>query len=99
VHQYSKGYSYVKPNSVSNVIDLSNEIVIYPNPTTGFVRIKNVYAFGNNFTVNIYDNYGKQILNKKNASSVDLSSFANGIYSIQIISEKGIATQKLILNN
>jgi hypothetical protein len=98
VYQYSKGYSYVKmPDAVAD-LDKSNNIDIFPNPSTGLFNLKNTNLLGAEFTVNVFDNFGKQVLNKKNATTIDLTNQANGLYTIQVLSENGIATKKIILN-
>ena len=98
VYQYSKGYSYVKmPDAVTD-LDKINNIDIFPNPSTGLFNLKNTNLLGAEFTVNVFDNFGKQVLNKKNATTIDLTMQANGFYTIQVLSENGVATKKIILN-
>ena len=62
------------------------------------MHLKNTNLLGAEFTVNVFDNFGKQVLNKKNATTIDLTMQANGLYTIQVLSENGVATKKIILN-
>jgi hypothetical protein len=71
---------------------------IYPNPTTGILNIEltslqdtEVILYNTNGQI-VYDNK----INK--TSALDLSSFANGVYSLHIKNENGILTKKIILN-
>ena len=80
----------VKENAQSINID------IYPNPTTGKVQIKNAQ----NSTIEIISIAGKSIktINATEKNTViDLSTAPKGIYFVKVSSEKGVDTQKLIL--
>ena len=71
-------------------------ITIYPNPTTGKVQIKNAQ----NSTIEIISIAGKSIktINATEKNTViDLSTAPKGIYFVKVSSEKGVDTQKLIL--
>ncbi|NVO03869.1 MAG: aryl-sulfate sulfotransferase [Bacteroidetes bacterium] len=75
----------------------SANLVLYPNPTTGIINISDVNSVGD-FELNVFNAYGKLVLNLKNSKTVDLSNFSNGIYylSIQIENERAI-NKKIIL--
>jgi len=97
VYRYSSGLKYTKiPASMTNT-DYSNDIVVYPNPGTGLFTIKDANQLNDNFTVNVFDSYGHLVLNFSNMKMINLSSLSNGIYSINITSEKGSAIQKVSL--
>jgi len=97
VYRYSSGFTYTKiPASMTNT-DYSNDIVVYPNPGTGLFTIKDANQLNDNFTVNVFDSYGHLVLNFSNMKMINLSSLSNGIYTININSEKGSAIQKVSL--
>jgi hypothetical protein len=77
------------------VEDLTNAINVYPNPTSGIVTMN----FGKEITngkVELIDAQGRVVLmnevNGKN-HTLDISSFATGIYTVVLIDEK--ATQQV----
>jgi len=69
---------------------LEEEIIIYPNPTTGII------TFNKEVNIIIYDVKGKQILNKDGISQIDLSKYDNGIYNISIIFINKIINYRII---
>ena len=74
----------------------SNTISIYPNPTTGKLKIDNGQLKIKN--VELFDIYGKKILNFQFSifNSLDVSHLPAGIYFVQVTSDKGIVTKKIV---
>jgi hypothetical protein len=77
-------------------------IVIYPNPTTGELRInKGACPI---ISIGVFDVYGKMQKaesRKQKAESeivMDISSFASGIYFLRIQTEQGTVTRKFVKN-
>jgi len=71
---------------------------IYPNPTNNFVNIhlQNVKHI-DCVTVEIVDMFGKTLLTKKLVDEkINISYFPNGIYFIQLRTEEGVITKKII---
>ena len=70
---------------------------IYPNPTLGLVNIKRKEKIN---TISVSNILGKQVFFTKdfNANNIDLSSLDNGIYFINIRTDKGIHIEKIILS-
>jgi mannan endo-1,4-beta-mannosidase len=72
----------------------TSDIILFPNPTSGFVGISE----GNLFTkVEIYNTGGQLVLQKTNTSSVDLSSFQNGVYFLRLKNKEGEEVNRKIL--
>lgn len=75
---------------------------IYPNPSTGLFNIKTITPEAFNFDV--YDVTGKLIFQQKNVKAnnnqyqIDISSYASGIYFLNIYNQTNKVTKKLILN-
>jgi hypothetical protein len=97
VYQYSKTYKYVKPNSIVDV-NFNDKLNIYPNPTTGIVNIKDATLFGKQYSIQVISNIGNLVNTFYNASTIDISSLANGNYFIRLISNEGTATKQILLN-
>lgn len=77
---------------------LTNLFTIYPNPTSGTIYIE---CLNNKYDLNIYNSIGQNLLSQKigiNKSKFDLSNQPNGIYFLQLRSEKQVLTQKLIIS-
>ena len=78
---------------------IENQLVqfnIYPNPVQNelFIELKENQIN----QINIIDLSGKTLLTQKqiNGNSIDVSSLAQGVYTIQISTEKGIATSRFV---
>ncbi len=76
---------------------------IYPNPTTGIVNIE-FANISEDTKVKLFNVLGEIVAEKivvksdsKTTLKVDLSSFAKGIYFIELESEKSIVNRKLLL--
>ncbi len=81
------------PTEITNSIKLS-DINVYPNPTSDFIKIEISNNSDLNYvTTNIYNIVGKKIFSKyiinTDVIDLDLSSYSNGIYLIELISNKG----------
>ncbi|MDL2315210.1 leucine-rich repeat protein [Bacteroidales bacterium OttesenSCG-928-C19] len=59
----------------------NTDVRVYPNPTTGKIEIE---ALSLPNDIKVFNIIGELIIDIKNQSSIDLSSYPNGIYFIQI---------------
>ena len=78
--------------SVDNY-DISNELDLFPNPTSGTITISS------NITIDkleVYDLYGKMIKFNENLKSINIQNLASGMYFVKIYSENKIGTKKII---
>jgi hypothetical protein len=82
----------------SSIKELSNNLSIYPNPTSGSIYVDLLDNSQIN-SVTIFDALGKQVLSAtiENHSQIDLSNFQKGLYYIRIDTDKGIITRKITL--
>jgi hypothetical protein len=73
-----------------------NSLMVYPNPTKGFVNIQSVETV----SVEVYDMIGKLILSKKienEFQNLDLTNFPTGIYLLKATNTNGLTqTHKII---
>ncbi len=73
------------------------EIKLFPNPVTDQLTIIN--SENSNITAEIYSILGQKLyscLLKDENSSIDISNFQNGVYLLNIISETGVGSYKVI---
>ena len=79
--------------------NVENTITIYPNPTTGELRIENGELKIEN--VEIFDVLGKKQNSRKAEQQnivIDISDLSNGVYFLKISTEQGIVTKKIVKN-
>jgi len=78
--------------------ELSKQINVYPNPTTGQLTMDNGQLTING--VEIFDVFGKKLFEEKENLTVlrsyDLTVFPAGVYFLKITTENGIITKKVI---
>jgi hypothetical protein len=88
-------------NSTEDNVQI-NDIQIYPNPAQDFIVITSHQLLKSNTVVSIYDFTGKVILEENSLLSsnlrLNISALKAGIYLVQIKSEEGVFTRKLVKN-
>lgn len=84
-------------SSPVGMIENSNlKIEIYPNPSNSILYIQN-NSSNEILSYTIYDNTSRIVLQGRNINSfIDISSFSNGIYFIEINTDPGIYREKII---
>ena len=93
-HQPSKfGKLVFKADPLTAIIDtdLTDLVQFYPNPTTGVVRFNKEIA-----QVKVFNTFGQLVESQENVSAIDLSSFEKGVYTISMIAEGKVMTEKII---
>lgn len=67
--------------------DRRSEIVCYPNPTTDFIRLKNVKQSTGESRILIYDLYGRLMMNRilNSEESINVKSFPSGTYIGKVV--------------
>jgi hypothetical protein len=75
----------------------SNEIVLYPNPTSGLIHINHDEKLS---SIQIFDMVGKLVINQKCAgeteTNIDLGNLPNGVYHVKAL---GYTSIKVVKNN
>ncbi len=93
-------------NSTSKETDLSKnnigkeQLIIYPNPSSGIINLDQLSLKEAQFNVKIFDLQGKLMSVKKNRQQIDISHLEKGIYLLKIDGEieKNSYTFKIIKN-
>ncbi len=76
--------------------EMANDLNIYPNPTTGLVKVEGVEGA----QIIVYNIVGEVVYSNANASqltTVDLSSNNAGNYVVKVIKDNKVSTQKITL--
>jgi hypothetical protein len=74
----------------------SNDLKVYPNPTTGHIKLENV----ENSTIQVYSLSGTLVKTKKSNNkntTINISEFAKGTYLIRVVKENEVITKKINL--
>ena len=66
---------------------------VFPNPTSDFIYIQSEL---DEYDLQIFDFSGKEIMNQKNKSKIDIRRLATGTYFIKISSEAKLETSIFI---
>lgn len=74
---------------------LAEQIAIYPNPTKGFLVIDTDYLIEK---VRIFNVHGSVVESQLKENAIDVSNVSNGIYFIEIHTDKGLVRKKFIKN-
>lgn len=80
------------PALINEEFDRQN-VLLYPNPTKGILNIENL----NIEKIVVYEIYGKELMEFKPNSQIDLSNFSKGIYLIKLISKSKIVVEKIVI--
>jgi hypothetical protein len=99
----TSGYSnmlYIDNINITGVTNVEfldkEEIGVYPNPSSGIINVMN--AKGSTvMVVNVLGEIISTINNASDLESIDLSSFGNGTYVVKVVSDQGILTKKIVL--
>ena len=84
----------VEMTLVTLVNELATNIIIYPNPVTNTLFIKNANDFE---TVSIYNACGKLVCSDRlnGKTEIDFSAISNGLYFVKLIGTKNVSVIKI----
>jgi len=87
----------------SQITNLTSEISISPNPTSGICRLTLPHPSADGGTVEIYSVLGMKIFSSPIGGgwegALDLRAAPDGIYFVRVKTENGIANKKIIINS
>lgn len=83
---------------INQITDLTNQISIYPNPSTGNFVIESPNTLYN-VRCTLYDVNGRvvltQIINER--TNIDAGNLPDGIYNVSLTSKEGIVNKRLVI--
>lgn len=96
---------YYDPSVGINVFNTvnGNDVNIYPNPSNGIVNFSVNGPNNDDISIKVYDVVGQLIfsenmnVNSLQNTSYNFSSYAKGLYMVQILSGKDLTTQKFVI--
>jgi len=92
----SEIYTYSDGNNTDILSKQKNELFnIYPNPSNGIINIKNNKNV--DFDIEIINSLGQIIETRIKVKAVKLK-LSKGLYTVQIISKKGVYSEKIIVD-
>lgn len=90
--------SCLTSTSTQEIESYTNQIKVSPNPTPGVIQIQLNQTELEIKNYNITDVAGKEVFGLQPFSNeINLSNLTNGIYFLQLYSNKGVITKKIIL--
>jgi hypothetical protein len=96
----------IKGNSTTSIneVNLASNFLVQPNPTSGIFNVTSSNFNGKINEVSIVNILGKEVYRSNSIDNntnlnFDLSEFSNGIYFLQIKTNKGNLTKKIVLTN
>lgn len=79
----------------TNVFTIEDQIAVYPNPSFSQIHIELKDLTATSLT--LFDLNGRTVLTEKsNLSRLNISTLTKGIYMLQIATDKGVATKKIV---
>jgi hypothetical protein len=89
---------------VNENVSLVNSLLITPNPGHGNFQLSMELSSGENFEVMISDNLGRNVFSQSvkgtagiNTLQLDLSGWSSGVYLVNVKTENGFTTKKLVV--
>ncbi|MBE8726744.1 endonuclease [Flavobacterium hungaricum] len=88
----------IEDNGAEKIVENSNEIVLYPNPSDGNFNI--AYADSIPYSIEIISFAGQKVFEKQNTldNTVSVSHLSKGIYIIKIITAEKTLIKKVVIN-
>ena len=100
-YQYSNYLQFNVVDCNISIDEILPEVTfkIFPNPANSFIQIDVFKGKYLKKQIEIYNQQGQLIYSKPDFDSdtgIDISSFVNGVYTIKLITEKGIGIEKFV---
>ena len=83
----------VDPVSITENSDISDNLDLYPNPTTGIITFNRTDIQ----KVEVLDAMGRLLMTIENKHIIDLSKLSQGYYTLRVTLPEGVAVRKVIL--
>ncbi|MBL4708031.1 MAG: T9SS type A sorting domain-containing protein [Flavobacteriales bacterium] len=83
--------------------EVSNELIIYPNPSNGLLKVETSNELSSDASILIFDISGKEVYRNTKLSAFentfDLSELSNGIYFLNLRSSSTTIVKKIMINH
>lgn len=76
-------------------LELEQQFVLYPNPSSGIINIKKPDALEVE-SIRIYNGLGQLLLSQDYQETIDISKYSNGILFLQLQTENGIVNKTIV---
>lgn len=90
----------VNVNICTGITEINNSsLAVYPNPTKDLIHVSMSASLVNHATIEMYDAIGKLVISEKvnnTITTISLAHFANGMYTIRVVSEDKQSIIKVI---
>ena len=99
-----KTKSNITNNRTTNISKILNQLVsVYPNPSTGNLFVKFNSNVTGKVTLKVFSALGAQVyskflINPAGEIAVDLNTFESGMYVVQLITDAGTVSKRIIKN-
>lgn len=93
----TKTISITNQNVGINEVNLSNQIVVFPNPASNVLTIKSAIDL-TGMQLQLLDITGKVIAQYHNQTEIDISAIANGMYLLHIQTPNGSVVKQVVVN-
>ncbi|MDR2205724.1 MAG: T9SS type A sorting domain-containing protein [Flavobacteriaceae bacterium] len=93
------GNTAIYNNIILSATDFNktNDITLFPNPATNILNIETSQKISG---IIIYDASGKMVKTVQNTGkTIDISTLQNGVYHLEIFTDKGKIYKKFVVNN
>lgn len=92
-------YATFVPDTALGLFDLNSRVEVYPNPANNFVNIQ--LQTGQRAQLKLFNMQGKLIWNEAfvGETKLNISTFSEGMYTLQIHTINGIANKPLLINH
>jgi hypothetical protein len=96
-------YCFDITTSVSKNLGISNNVDVYPNPSTGVVKIQTTFIDQKDLDITITNMFGQIVASSGKKTGIELQSFdlsdkANGVYFVTVSSATDKMVTRLIIN-
>jgi hypothetical protein len=97
-HNQEIAFSYTIGNCTTGIssINKNDELKIYPNPAKNTIAV-HIPDDLKNYEINLLNTFGQTLLQTK-SNAIDVSNIPNGIYLVNVQSDKTILNKKIIIN-
>lgn len=90
-YQGGKGQVRVYDISILEILEMKNNVAIYPNPTKNFIDVK----LGSSFRYQTFNNAGQLILSGDSEGRIDFSNLSAGTYQLLIYTDSDIFSRTI----